>query len=225
MRLEQACVAQRRWDAATFKALFVLHPLVFHLATRVVWGVFDQDRLVDTFRVAEDRTLAALDDEPYALADDAVVGLPHPLEVQAGTFDRWGHVFGDYEIVQPFQQLARPTYRATKEEQTATRLKRATGITVAYGQVLGLEKRGWRRGAKVDGGISGEMVKPLHDGQQAFLQLNPGLLNGMVTDSGDQTLEGLTVRGQGPGERATLLGALSPVTFSELVADVMSLQT
>ncbi|HEY3999828.1 MAG TPA: DUF4132 domain-containing protein [Candidatus Xenobia bacterium] len=224
LRLELACIGQRRWDAAPFKTFFVQHPLVFHLASRLVWGVFDHEHLVDTFRVAEDRTLATVEDEPFELPDGAVVGLPHPLEAPPELFVRWGQVFGDYEILQPFQQLERPTYTATKEESTAASLQRAEGLTVPFNVVLGLVKRGWRRGPAEDGGVSGEMVKALPNGREAALHLNPGLFNGMIAESGDQTLEGLTIRTAGTWERGTHLGVLSPVTFSELVADVVSLK-
>src|SRR5690606_22716523 len=42
-RLEQAMVMQRRWTADEFRALFVAHPLLWHLVRRLVWGVYDTD--------------------------------------------------------------------------------------------------------------------------------------------------------------------------------------
>ena len=43
----------------------------------------DAGQVVGAFRVAEDRTLADVDDEAYTLPDDATVAIAHPLSLGA----------------------------------------------------------------------------------------------------------------------------------------------
>src|SRR5262249_51987656 len=61
-RLESAMVRGRSWAAPDFRAHVLAHPLVAHLARRLVW---QDDRA--TFRVAEDGTFASELDAEYTL--------------------------------------------------------------------------------------------------------------------------------------------------------------
>src|SRR5205085_754174 len=82
------------------------------------------------FRVAEDRTLADSDDEPLRpLSDDSVITLPHPVLLGGTTIEVVEEVFADYELLQPFPQLARPVHELTDEERASTNLARFTGAT------------------------------------------------------------------------------------------------
>jgi hypothetical protein len=226
-RLERAMCTRRRWDGTEFKVLLVEHPLVTHLVQRLVWASFDPaDRIHATFRVAEDRSLADAADVPFDLPATARVGLPHPAEMTLEQVEGWARLFGDYEVLQPFPQLGRAVFRPTEEEKHASALRRVVGRKVHPGAVLGLERRGWRRGAVEDGGVSGSMEKPLvgldHD---AALALDPGLYAGDLASTPEQTLGEVYVQRRGTwDEKGRLrLGQLDPVVFSELVADVLSL--
>jgi hypothetical protein len=152
LRLETAMARQRRWSGVEHRMFFADHPLMRHLARRLVWGVFAQRALAETFRVDESGALASVDDTPFELAPGAVVGLVHPLEVPPALLDRWGRVFGDYELVQPFAQLARETYVRTDSEADATALTRFEGRVVPTRAVLGLRDRGWYAGPPQDSG-------------------------------------------------------------------------
>jgi hypothetical protein len=98
-RLETAMCQQRRWQPEHFRAFIADHPLVRHIAQRLVWGVFvveaektgggsaipasneaaDADapisfpnhggQLVACFRLAEDGSLTTAEDEPFTLPD------------------------------------------------------------------------------------------------------------------------------------------------------------
>ncbi|WP_369688755.1 DUF4132 domain-containing protein [Actinomadura kijaniata] len=73
-----------------------------------------------TFRVAEDRTFAGVDGAALTLPDDATVSPPHPMTLGEEALRAWRQIFADYEIQQPFLQLARPTHTLT-ERNTAWR--------------------------------------------------------------------------------------------------------
>ncbi|MEV7626302.1 DUF4132 domain-containing protein [Actinoplanes sp. NPDC089786] len=144
-RLERAMVKRRRWPAAEFRRVLVDHPLLRHITRRLVWGVYDTSgTLVTAFRVAEDRSLATVEDDETTIADDAIVGVAHPLEIGDRLPD-WSEVLADYEILQPFPQLGRKTFTPTAEEVAAGRLLRFEGAPFWLGEVQNLEYRGWRR--------------------------------------------------------------------------------
>jgi hypothetical protein len=101
-RLEAAMVARRRWTVPEFRRLFVEHPLLWHIARRLVW-LAEDDSGTTPFRVAEDRTIAGPDDDALTLRDGARIGLAHPLDL-GGALGAWTRVLADYELMQPFPQ-------------------------------------------------------------------------------------------------------------------------
>ncbi len=154
-RLEHAMVARRTWDASEHRALLVDHPLVGRVARKLVWAVFDGDAIASTFRVAEDGTLASDQDKPVTLAPATRVGIPHPLLFDAAQKAQWSRVLGDYAIIQPFEQIARPTFAVDAVMRKKTSIDRFAKREIPYGVVFGrLESRGWRRGAMDEGSIS-----------------------------------------------------------------------
>jgi predicted DNA-binding WGR domain protein len=227
LRLELAMCARRRWSAETFRQFFVEHPLLIHVVRRLVWGSYTAEgTLAATFRVAEDRTFADMNEDAWTLPGDAPVGLPHALELDAPTAGAWGQIFADYQLLQPFAQLGRPTYAPTAEERAGTELVRVKGLKVPTGKVLGLETRGWRRGPPQDAGVVGWMEKHLGPDRMVELELDPGLYTGMLSESPEQTLGTVTVRQPNTwGKEGTYpLGTLDPILFSELVRDLEGLR-
>ena len=184
-RMELAMVSQRRWTGREFKEFFVAHPLLRHIVRRLVWATFAEDGAVQTaFRVAEDLTFADVSEDEYTLADDAPVGIAHPLHL-AGDLAAWSEVFADYEILQPFMQLGRPVFALTDEERDSDKLTRFSGIDLPVGKVLSLERRGWRRGSPQDAGIQCWIWRSLPDGRVITAGLNPGIAVGYVNELGE----------------------------------------
>jgi predicted DNA-binding WGR domain protein/plasmid stabilization system protein ParE len=226
-RLELAMIQQRRWSGAEFRALFVAHPLLWHIVRRLVWATFDDAAPsaspVTAFRVAEDRSLADVDDEVTTLDDAATVGVAHPLHL-GDALPGWVTVFADYEILQPFPQLAREVYHLTDSERAATTLDRFKGHKVPTGKVLGLERRGWRRGEPQDAGIQGWVQKTLPGNRTVVIGIDPGIPIGYVDEWPEQVLEEIWVnQGAGGGWSPSgdiRLGELDAVTASEVVRDL-----
>jgi hypothetical protein len=150
-RLEAAMVAGRAWTFGECRRYLVDHPLVWQLSSRLVW----QAEPGEAFRFAEDRTLADVDDEPFALPDDAVVRIAHPAALGAETAAAWAGVLADYEILQPFEQLARPVFTLTDEDRATGRLARFEGAKAGAGAITGLLKRGWKYGNPGQGRYGG----------------------------------------------------------------------
>ncbi|KAB2350193.1 DUF4132 domain-containing protein [Actinomadura rudentiformis] len=203
-RLEWAMVTGRTWQLAEFRRHLVEHPLVWHLVRRLVW-------LADgsAFRLAEDRTFADVNDETLTPPEAAHIRLAHPV-LLGDALTEWAETFADYEIIQPFPQLARPVF-ALAEEERSGRLARFEGRVVPVGALLGLERRGWERGMPEDGGVEPRIFRPFRGGS-VVIDLDPGIYSGSVQALPDQRLVSITYDGE-----------LDPVSASEILADLTHL--
>jgi predicted DNA-binding WGR domain protein len=209
LRLERAMVERRRWSAGEFRMFFLDHPLMRHLARRLAWGAYaDDGPLLTAFRVAEDFSLADAEDMAYTLPAQARVGVAHVLEMPASLQAALGQVFADYEILQPFRQLGRETCTLTEPERAATQITRYAGKVVATGSVLGLAERGWDRGR--DDGWIGSISRPLGDGLEAVIELDPGTHVGDPAGTPRQRIPAITLR------RAGTWGSNGQVPFGQL---------
>ena len=208
-RLELAMTTRRSWTVEAFQLLFPRHPLMFHLARRLAWGLFDGDDLRTSFRVCEDGSLADCQDNGLALASDGNVRVLHPVEMDEPTLATWCSVFHDYELLQPFPQLDRPVPRSQ------SLLDIACAENVPFSKVLTLERRGWRRG--MESGWATSLSKDLGGGQWAILALDPGLLVMDLQESGDQSVGPLELS---DGQPVT---NLHRVAHSELQVDLACL--
>ncbi|HEY2926865.1 DUF4132 domain-containing protein [Piscinibacter sp.] len=222
IRLEMSMVERRRWSATDFRLFFLEHPLMRHLAARVVWGVYDpQGRIVRGFRVAEDWTLADETDQETTLADDASVGIVHVLEMPQSMQAAFGQIFADYETLQPFKQLGRETYPLTPEELKSSEIKRYETKTVATGSVMGLVNRGWERGQAQDAGWVGWFSKRVGDGIEVTLELDPGTVVGDLSFEPKQRIPKIVLRQVGSYDKDGHMNFahLDPIIASEVLRD------
>jgi Domain of unknown function (DUF4132) len=226
IRLENALIKQRRWSTEQFTSFFLNHPLVIHLARRLVWGLYQDGALEGLFRVAEDGTLADLDDAEFHLPRALQVGLVHPLELTAEQKESWAEILGDYQVLQPFPQLEREVFHFQDDERQETELKRVEGSKIESVRLLSLESRGWRRGEALDGGVVHWMSRELAPDLHVYLNFEDGLVIGDPNMFPHQTLRAVTLQtnsrawGAEPG---LPFGRLSEAAFSEVVRDLETL--
>ncbi|GAB7049154.1 DUF4132 domain-containing protein [Catenuloplanes indicus] len=223
-RLETAMVNGRRWSGAEFAQYLVGHPLLVHIVRRLVWGVYDErGALTATLRVAEDRTFAGVDDEPVTVAESAVLGVVHPITL-GDALPRWAEVFADYELLQPFPQLGREIFRLEPAEREQTELLRFKNVKVPTTKLLGLERRGWRRGDVGDGGHQGWFERDLTDDLMMMVYMDPGMAVGAVDYFPEQRLDQVAAHGPGAywqrDRKSTKLGELDEITISEIIRDL-----
>jgi hypothetical protein len=230
-RLELAMGAQRRWSPLDFEAFLVRHPLLVHLVRRLVWAVYDGDGQLGTlFRVAEDRTYADVDDAPYTVPAKAKVGLIHRLELEDAAVARWSQVLADYELVQPFAQLARDVFVLDDAERTARAITRFHGRKVETRKLMGLQSRGWRRGTPQDAGVYACFQRPITKTLSAWLQFDNGIpIGAMEYADPHQTLEIVDfsehepIWGRSKTEVTVPPGDVPAVVVSEIFRDVEAL--
>ena len=219
-RLELAMCKQRRWDGATFRTFLLEHPLLIHLVRRLVWGIYEDERLVTAFRVSEDRSLADVEDDPFEFGE-VNVGLIHPLDLSPAQRTAWGEVLADYELLQPFAQVRREITRATPEEIAGDAVVRVEGVRIPWGRVKRLDDHGWQSGMPMDAGCIWTYDKPMGGGYMVELELTPGLFAGSADMNEDQTLGKALLRKH---EKPATFADLSPVQFSELCRDLEALR-
>ncbi|WP_166871450.1 DUF4132 domain-containing protein [Massilia mucilaginosa] len=223
-RLEQAMCRRRRWTAQAFRDFLAGHPLLRHLVQRLVWGAYGGDgELLASFRVAPDGGYTDHADDAFALApgEDIRIGIPHPVELDPALIAAFARLFADYELLQPFAQLARDTHALTQAERGSRALTRWNGAVISAGRLLGLVDRGWSR----EIGSGGETVKFSRwfgQSKLAHLIIAPGLTAGFIDGDEEQTLVKLVLEHIGADEDARL-AALDPIVVSEFIRDMEQL--
>ncbi len=138
------------------------------------------------FRVAEDGTLADMKDAEYKLPKGATVSVLHPIRMEKRDIDAWSAVFGEYRILQPFPQLARPVFAPTEQENSAHALERFRGKKTSYGALRGLEGRGWKKWRD----DSVVFARPVTPKEYATLDTEPGWHPSMTADEVEEQTVG-----------------------------------
>ena len=256
-RLEQAMVTGRRWRREDFELLYVRQPLMRQLACRVIWGVFEDhgsdanpdavqaanirqrpEQLLQLLRLADDGELTTADDEAWAWPADGQaslsIGIAHPLEMSEADLAAFGQLLADYELMQPFEQLARAGARAPQAgavasdtsgadagEQRAAKVAQlmAQGAAYSPGRFLALKTRGWTL-ATDDGYTYSGAHKTLPSGVLLSLSVSPGVSLYEVRSAPPQSLAGLRLSLR---QRETSWADLDAISYSELMRDMAHL--
>lgn len=241
-RWENAMCQQRRWEPEVFQRFMAAHPLMGHVAQRLVWGVYAVEvqeegegepqvpshggTLQSCFRVAEDASYADAHDDALSLPAAAPqgtalrIGLVHPLQMSAADHPAFAQQLADYELLQPFDQINRRTFALTEAEAQAEGLTRWQDQTVPTTQVLGLMNRGWEEGDGGGGGVIDRLNRRLGDGRVLELTLEPGLIKGDLTMEPEQTLGPVSWHCNGQSQP---WGALDALNVSELMRELAAL--
>ncbi|MCB9597228.1 MAG: WGR and DUF4132 domain-containing protein [Sandaracinaceae bacterium] len=224
-RLEQLMCSERCVPVDVFQQFFVEHPLTIHIVRRLVWGAYADGELAYAFRIDDGRRPTDADDEPVSLADGMEIVLLHPLAMSEDVKARFGELFADYELLQPFDQLGRATYAATPEELAAKQLLRFGGKSAPLGAVRGLENQGWIRGMPQDAGIIWDVTKPIpgHPDLEIHVSLDPGFSAAGYNDFADtatQKLGAPALHKKGHWQASEGLEVLGAIQMSELIRDL-----
>lgn len=150
-RLEAALSTQRCWESEAWKKLFVENPVMHQFAMSLIWGVYEDAGLKETFRYMEDGSYNTVDEEEYTLPDHGKIGLVHPVELEEDILGAWKQQLEDYEITQSIDQLTRPIYRLPEEQAQSTTLETVAGRKLNALSLMGkLQGLGWYRGSVLD---------------------------------------------------------------------------
>ena len=152
-RLEMALSSERQWSVKKWKELFVNNPVMHQFAISLIWGVYNQDGLVDTFRYMEDGSFNTKDEDEFEFPNEGSIGLVHPIELDSETKEQWKEQLSDYEVTQAIDQLDRMVYEIAEVEKEKTVLAKFAGKLMNAMSLSGkLQALGWCRGSIQDAG-------------------------------------------------------------------------
>lgn len=231
-RLEAALSTERKWTVERWNALFVKNPIMHQFAISLIWGIYEEGRLSATFRYMEDGSFNTEDEEELSLPEEGLIGLIHPIELDADTRKKWEEQLSDYEIIQSVEQLKRPIYLMTDKEKNEKTLDRFDGVILSGISLSSkLQSMGWYKGEAEDAGMYYYFYREDADaGIKAVLHFSGAYIADgyMVSEDEDVTVYDLEFfrkddkniviyDGRKKEKKGLAMKELSPKYFSEIV--------
>jgi hypothetical protein len=153
-RLDAQLAAGRSWDAASWRELYLDHPVTGRLARALIWVFRDADGAEIAGIPLDEAPAPAPDGGPAVLTSGGgsiplpghgEVRLWHPVSAGAGEVRTWRQLLTDREIMQPVKQAFREVYVVTPAElETRDYSNRFAGHVLRQEQARALMKgRGW----------------------------------------------------------------------------------
>ena len=159
-RLDLALSSERKWSKEAWVNLFVNNPLMHNFAIGLIWGVYKDNNLEETFRYMEDGTFNTKDEDEFEMPEVCEIGLVHPLELTSEDIELWKEQLENYEINQPIEQIERKIFSITNEEFDLKACERFGGKIINGLSLSGkLLDAGWYRGSVQDAGGYYELYK------------------------------------------------------------------
>jgi len=162
-RLEYYLTIQRQWTPEQWRAFFLENPVMFIYATKLVWGVFnEQEQLTTTFICNDDTSLLDEQGEEIALPENGKISIVHPGQLSPESLQSWKKLLFDYSVEQVFPQLDRPLPDMEGIDMSSRMIKKYLHTEMAVGSIRStLERAGWFKGPTGDGGYL-ESIKLLY---------------------------------------------------------------
>jgi predicted DNA-binding WGR domain protein len=220
-RLLDAMRTGRRWSVDDFTTYLVEHPVVRHLAARLVWAAWTDDGPPVLFRLVDGERVDA-DEAPVDLPPTAQIGVVHPAELPPRALDAFATCLADDGLAQPFPQVTRPVFTLPADEAASPHLTRYVGKSAPPGAFRGLVSRGWVAGPPQDAGAVTWYDRPAGGAKVVRMDLDPGVGVDGDWNPGPVRAEAITAHRSSRGYRPPTMpiSDLSPVTLSELIYDL-----
>ncbi len=143
-RLESGLSNNRLRNKENWIELFTLNPMMKIFGITLIWGIYFENNLQSTFRYSEDGSLSDINDNPFSLPENCLIGIVHPVELTKEEIDKWKTIMSDYELIQSFKQLERNIYTLKKEKEERELLDDFNGFMVSRGNLkTKFKKFGW----------------------------------------------------------------------------------
>lgn len=187
-RLERAMVEGRAMTLEHFTETYALHSVLSQLARGVLWGEYEQGRLL---RALAFDGGALLDVNGQKVAPTKELGVVHPADLDDAALAKWRARLTE----QPFVQLLRPFKRVTAKE-VETQVAALEGRELDTERLIKLARAGWKQGESHQGGCYNSLERG-----GVVLGFTPGIYLGDWKLNARQTLEGSV---SSPEPRASL---------------------
>jgi Domain of unknown function (DUF4132) len=150
-RLYAAMCSERVWTADAFAAVYLSHPVMKHVAARLLLQVTYADGPSQVCRPSGDGSYVDDVDSTIVIPGDSKVRLAHSAHLTPDEEARWGRHCSDYEVVPFFGQLGRKRFELNGLNTNETRIP--SSHTINSFKLRGLATRlGFDRGPTGDGG-------------------------------------------------------------------------
>lgn len=159
LRLDLALSMSRVWSFEKWKDLFVDNIIMNKFAIGLIWGVYEDGTLKESFRYMDDGSFNSSTDDEVCLNENSLIGLVHPIELSEEELSNWKEQLEDYEISQPIIQLHRKIFCATEDKNSDDTFAgiKVSGLSLSNK----LLNRNWCRGSVRDGGWFSEFYKEI----------------------------------------------------------------
>jgi hypothetical protein len=107
IRLETMLKTYTKIPLGKLRHELIRHPWQRHFLRSLIWGSYEDGALAKSFLCDLDGALTDAAFDSVDLPDDAIVGLVHPLELDAPNKLAWEQTLAESELIQPFRQLER----------------------------------------------------------------------------------------------------------------------
>lgn len=150
-RLYAAMCSERVWTPEEFASIYLAHPVMKHVATRLLVRVTRDDGTHEIARPTEDGSYVDSVDNTVDIDPKATLQLAHSTHLSAEEEARWGQHLADYEVIPFFAQLGRKHFALDATNAQETRI--ASEHTIHSLKLRGLATRlGFDREPTGDGG-------------------------------------------------------------------------
>ncbi len=152
--LEHSMIHQRRISVADFTKNYLENPFLLRIAGQFIWAVYADAKTEESqgaFCVVETGECLDKDDEPVEFDKKTMIGIAHPIHLTDEELLHFRKHIADEEILQPFDQLERPFYRLTEQEQADGYMRRYCGVAFTTASVRDMQNNGWELKASYGG--------------------------------------------------------------------------
>lgn len=126
-RLEKALKKGRTWSKKSWKSTFVNNPFMRFLAPGLIWGVYKDNKITESFLCMKNGILVTASGEEYMLPDDGIVSLVHPIDLTDHMAMLWKEQFDHYNLTPFISQLDIPFCRLNDFERKEYSINLFTG--------------------------------------------------------------------------------------------------
>lgn len=152
-RLKKVLMNGRYWNSESWNTLFVENPIMHQFAIGLIWGVYKDNKLTQSFRYMEDGTFNTVDEEEFTLPENAQITLVHPAELGKELTSSWKTQLDDYELVQPIEQLDLPVIELAENDMVGKKIIRYSDKYIKVGKINSAAKKyEFIRGEVLDAG-------------------------------------------------------------------------
>mgnify|MGYP001673614763 FL=1 len=218
-RLYEAMCVERGWSPVEWRDLLLLHPLMRHLVTRVIWQLDPADGGESiVFRPTPEGDLLGVDDAVVDLPGQGKITVAHGTIIGPDAVTAWREHLADYEVEPLFDQLSALTPAITPGQHRLTDLR--GHMTDAYSVRNIASKRGYRHGGMEDGGWFTEYLRTIPAaGLTVALTFTGAFVSSGNTPCATDSLE---LR-RGTGRRLVALDEVPTPLLAESYADYAAL--